>query len=467
MSKQQALPIEQAAAIRKKSRAILIALLFPTMAIILNGAMFGVALPTIRDEFGLTADIAAWLTIAFSLPFMMLMPLYGRLSDDLGKSRLLIAGILLFCVGSVMSLSTQSFVLLFVGRMIQGAGSAGITPLSLAIITERFSAKERGRALGTWNSVAPGTSIFAPSIGGFLVDSVGWRTIFIPAIVVGIVAVFITRKQVPTLRGKPNWSVLKTFDWGGMFLLGGTIVSLVFYFSSRPVTGVEPLQDWRLLLSTLVFGVGFTFWERRHLHPLVDLTILRSSGFRIASISASLRMAMMIGIGFLLPLYLADIYGLNASAIGLMATVHSISLFIFIRLGGSFADRWSNRWLITVGLGIQMSVMGYFALLPADLSLLWIVAGAMIHGLGGGLSLAALHRTALNGIPPEQTGVAAGVYSMIRFAGWMLATVLAGVILQNGLERGLLTVEAYQIVFSFLAVLGLGGVLLAFRLREK
>ncbi|MCP4417412.1 MAG: MFS transporter [Chloroflexi bacterium] len=466
MSNEISPPTDKSVAIRKQSHTILIALLFPTMAIIMNGSMFAVALPTIRNEFTVAADVAAWLAIAFSLPFMMLMPLYGRLGDELGRSRLLLLGIILFLLGSILALSTNNLPLLFLGRVIQGAGSAGITPLSLAIIAQRFPVTERGRALGTWNSIAPATSIFAPSIGGFLVDSLGWHTIFIPIIFVGIFAIIIVHWQIPTLRGKPNWAILPTFDWGGVLLLNGTIIFLILYISSRPVTGVEALQDWRLLLGTVLLGFGFVTWEKRRIDPLIDLRILQSASFRLASISAALRMAMMMGISFLIPLYLTDIYNLSASTIGLLASAHSIALFVSIRFGGTLADRWPNKWLVTSSLGIQTGAMAYFALLPGAVSLLWIVVGAITHGLAAGISLAALHRTALDRISPKQTGAAAGIYSMIRFAGSMLATAFAGVILQNGLDKGLRPLQAYQIVYGFLAILGFMGMLLAYRLKE-
>lgn len=451
---------------RKQSRAILVALLFPTMAIILNGSMFGVALPTIRDEFTMSNDVAAWLAIAFSLPFMIFMPLYGRLGDELGRSRLLVSGVVVFSAGSVLSFTANTQILLFIGRVIQGAGSAGVTPLSLAIIAQRFSPSERGRAMGAWNSIAPGTAIFAPSLGGFLVDTFGWRTIFIPAIAVAAVAILIVRWQIPTLRGKSNWAVLRIFDWGGVLLLGGMMTSLVLYVSSRPVTGVEPLRDWRLLLGTMLFALVFVIWERRQREPVVDLRIFRQRGFRLASLSAALRMAMMVGIGFVIPLYLADVYGLNASTIGLLATAHSLALFVFIRLGGSLSDRWPNRRLVIISLGVQMSVMTYFSLLPGDLPLLWIVVGTVTHGSGAGLSLAALHRMALGSVSEEHAGSAAGIYSTTRFAGSMLSIALAGVILQNGLDGGLPPLDAYQHVYAFLAAVGFIGVIFATRLKE-
>ena len=462
LTSQSALPD----AFREKSRSILIALFFPTIAMILNGSMFGIALPTIRDEFGMSADMAAWLTIAFSLPFMMLMPLFGRLGDELGRANLLVTGLIIFSLGSFLAFQADALPMLFVGRLIQGAGASGLTPLTLAIIAQRFSAGERGKAMATWNATAPATSIFAPSIGGFMVDHLGWRAIFLPALLVAVLAVFITRWKVPTLRGKPNWAVLRTFDWGGTLLLAGLITFVVLFVSSRPVTGVDPFQDWRLLSGGLIFGFSFVRLERKHARPLIDLDILKVRDFRLASLAAAMRMSMMAGIGFLIPLYLKDNYGLSASGIGLLATTHSISLFLTIRKGGALADQYPNRWLVSIGMILQLLAMAYFAALPQGVPLTFIAAGIVVHGMSAGLSLGALHRTAMGSTDEAHSGSAAGFYSMTRFAGSMLAVALAGIILQNGLDRGLSVLHAYQLVFAFLALTGAVGVLLALRLQE-
>jgi MFS family permease len=457
---------EKSADYKLQSRAILIALLFPTMAIILDGSMFSVALPTIRDDFAIPPDIVAWLTIAFTLPFMMLMPLYGRLGDQLGKKRLVIFGVSILCIGSFIVLTANNLTMLFVGRMIQGIGSSGITPLSLAILSQRFSVEERGNALATWNAVAPATNIFAPSIAGFLTDNLGWRTIFLPVLLMGIFAFVMVQWKIPQTLEKPNWSILKTFDWTGVLLLAGTIIFLVFYLSSRPLTGVEPFRDFRFLAGFALFVVSFVLWEKRHQSPLIDLNILRTDGFLPASLGSGFRMAMMRGISFLIPLYLADVYDLSALRTGFVISVHSISLLIFIRVGGRLADRWSNRKLILLGLAIQMVVMGYFGLIPAGLSLVWIGLGVILHGLGAGLSLAAQHRTALRNIAEDKTGLAAGVYSMTRFSGSMLAVAIAGVILQTGRSFGLTDLVGYQLTYGFLVITGILGIIATFQLRK-
>ncbi|MFK7801825.1 MAG: MFS transporter [Anaerolineae bacterium] len=451
---------------KTQSRAILIALLFPTMAIILDGAMFNVALPTIRDNFDIPPDTVAWLTIAFTLPFMMLMPLFGRLGDQLGKRRLVLLGVSILCLGSFTVLTANNLAMLFIGRLILGVGSSGITPLSLAILSQRFSVEERGNALATWNAVAPATSIFAPSIAGFLIDNFGWRVIFLPTLLIGLFAIAIVRLKIPQSQEKPNWVILKTFDWTGVLLLAGTIIFLVFYLSSRPITGVEPLRDFRFLAVFILFLVGFIWWEKRHPAPLIDLNIFSVEGFLPASLGAGFRMAMMRGISFLLPLYLADIYDLPALWIGFVLSIHSVFQLIFIRIGGRLADRWPNRRLILLGLVIQIGVMAYFGLIPINLSLAWIGLGVVAHGVGTGLSLAALHRTALKNIAEDKTGLAAGVYSMTRFAGSMLAVAIAGVILQSGRTFGLSDLIGYQLGYGFLVAAGLVGIIATLQLRK-
>ncbi len=460
-------PEQNSADYKLQSRAILIALLFPTMAIILDGSMFGVALPTIRDDFAIPPDTVAWLTIAFTLPFMMLMPLYGRLGDQLGKKRLVVLGVSILCIGSFIVLTANNLTMLFVGRVIQGIGSSGISPLSLAILSQRFSVEERGNALATWNAVAPATNIFAPSIAGFLTDNLGWRTIFLPVLLMGIFAYVIVQWKIPQAENKPNWTLLKSFDWTGVLLLAGTIIFLVFYLSSRPITGVEPFRDFRFFAGFILFLISFVIWEKRHPDPLIDLKILRVDGFAPASLGSGFRMAMMRGISFLIPLYLADVYDLSALKTGLIISVHSLSLLIFIRVGGRLADEWPNRKLIILGLAIQMAVMGYFALLPANLPLFSVVLGVILHGLGAGLSLAAQHRTALRNIADDKTGLAAGVYSMTRFSGSMLAVSTAGVILQSGQAMGFSDIVGYQLTYGFLVIAGGLGILATLQLRRN
>lgn len=445
---------------------LLIALMIPSIMTVLNQSMFGVALPTIRDAFGIQADTTAWLVIVYTLPIMIFPPLYGRFGDGLGKQRLLLAGSAIFMVGTIMTLAAPNLALIMAGRLIQGFGAASVIPLSIAIISQYFPANNRGKALGTWNQIAPVMHMVGPILGGFLIDYLNWRLIFGPVLIVTIVVLWVVRTYIPPRQGKVQPHFFQTFDFGGLILLTAAITTLIFYVSSKSLTGVAVLQDWRLLGLTLVFFAGLIIWEKRHKTPFIALNILVHGTFRRASLCAASRMFAMSGIGFLLPLYLADIHKLSAISIGVTLTLIAGSLLLTLRIGGQLADRWSSRWPVTVGMVVQALAMVSFAVWP-ETTPIWAIRGSVIlHGLGAGLSLAALHRASMGEIPEEQTGTAAGLYTLIRFGGTVSGPVVGGVVLQQGLDQLLLPIDAYQVVFWLLAgVVGI-GVLLGWGLRE-
>jgi len=439
---------------------IIIGLMAPAVMMGVYGAVFSLAVPAIRTDFGIQADLAAWVVTVYTLPFMMFMPLYGRLGDALGKRRLFMLGIIIFMAGTALAAVAPGLGWLMAGRAIQGFGTAGFVPLSLAIITQLFPADERGKIMGTWNSVLPLSGIVAPFLGGLLIDYLGWRAIFWPILGVGLIAFVMVRRKIPPLSGFAQPDFLLRFDWGGVILLSAATTGLLFYASSRPITGVAALRDWRLLGSTALLLGGFIVWERRRANPFVPLKIYARQTFTVASVCAGIRMFTMSGIRFLVPLYLVDLYGLGAAFTGVVLTAHSIPLFLILRLGGQLADRWGSRWPVVISLLVQTGAMVYLAFLPAKASVWLVVLGVIGQSTGAGLSLAPLHRASTIGIARDQTGVAAGLYSMVRFAGVVFGTALSGVILQQGLNRAVAPITAYQLVFWFIAGVTLLGAII-------
>jgi EmrB/QacA subfamily drug resistance transporter len=449
------------------SRAILIGLIMPTIMVMFNVSMFGVALPAVRSTFNAQADLIAWVVTGYNLSFAILMPLYGRLGDGLGKRKLLLVGTGIFILGTCISILAPDLRFLMMGRTIQGAGASSAIPLAIAIISDFFPANQRGKALGTWNSIGPAARIVAPLTAGFLIETWGWRTIFGPPLLFGLLAPFAVWRFIPRSRNRAGPGYIHSFDWVGVALLGTAVTTFLFYLSSRPITGVAPLRDGRLLAMTVLFSVGFFLWERRRANPFISFDILSHGQFARSSLCAGLRMYSMSGIGFLLPLYLADVQSLGASWIGLMLLVHSGAILTTLRFGGQLADRWSSsRWPVVIGLSMQAGAMINFATLRGSAGLAPVVAGLAIHGLGAGLALAALHRVAMKQVPQEEMGVAAGLYSMIRFFGTVLGTTLGGVLLQFSLDSGLSTIAAYQAVYWVVVGVVSLGVVVGLTLRE-
>ena len=450
----------------RAARRILIFLLFPSTLMPMVSSMSRVALPIIRDDFGIQADMTAWVAVAFTLPFFILMPVYGRLSDGFDKRRLILWGVAISWVGTTMTLLARDLDWLMAGRAIQGVGLAGMMPLGMALLSTLFRPQEQGRALGVWSTVGPATGLISSLIAGFLIAEWGWRGAFSPPFLIGILAFFLVWKGVPTGPNPVRFHFLRRFDWGGVALLGTALIGLVFYLSSRAITGVEPLQDWRLLGVTLVLSGGFWWWEKRVADPFISFHIFSNRMFCRATFCASMRMVSQGGVGFLITLYLVDIHNLSPAELGGFMMISSAGMTLVVRLGGRMADRWSSRWPVMIGLLMQTSVSLTLARLPEHVSI-WSVALAIgCSGMGAGFMQAASHRAVMGSVTQSQLGAAFGLYHMLRFVGSVVGTALSGVALQHYLDAALSTIEAYQVVFFMFAGFPALGVLVGFGLRE-
>ncbi len=452
---------------REESPLSIASLMIPLLLIIISSSMFSVALPALRKGFRIEADLTAWLVTAQSLPFMMLMPLYGRMGDILGRKRLLIFGIIVYLAGTIFVMVATNLPLLIVGRVVQGIGASGVNPLCLAIISGNVSPDQRGRALGYWNSIGPVGNFSGPILAGLLIDYFGWRAIFVPIALVAASALWAVSIRIPKdeLDSTDNTSLL-SFDWLGVGLLGLSAALLVFFVSSRVITGAPSLLDWRLLMSTLLFFFLFTVRERRRVDPFIDLSIFWRPNFSLAAFCVGIRQFLMSSISVLIPLYFVDVFSFSASMTGVLLMFHALSLFVMMRTGGYLADKTDGRLLIASGLAIQTGSMLFFSFLSVDSSPVLVIVGLLGHGVGAGLNLPFLHISALGGVPPSQSGAASGLYSMIRFGGSMIGGALCGVLLKMGLDRSLPKTEAYQFVFWAFVVIGIMGVVVSLWLKK-
>ncbi len=463
-----------------QGRALLFALMVPLSMSILADSMLNVALPSLRDAFGLTADRTAWLVTGYTLGYIIFMPLYGRMIGSVRDGVLFLAGTSIFLVGTAMLFTSPSYGGILTSRFVQGAGASAINPLCLAVISSRFPPETRGKAMGIWNTGGPISGILGPFVAGFLVDRFGWRSLAVPIAVVGVLALLVIRAVFTGQRGPfpsgdeagtcARSSVLRVpmrtrisgivrFDWAGVLLFSFAVSLLVFFVSSRPLTGRAPLTDWRLGMGSLFAGVFFVLRERRHRNPFVSLDLFRNGTFTRSSLVAGIRMFGLNGTALLAPLTLADVYGLPASEIGFALMLLSSGLLLGMPVGGRLSDRLGSRTPVSMGVALQSTSLLWLGLLPGGSGIGWFVTGLVMHGVGAGLMLAPLHLGAIAGFSREGTGAAAGVYSMLRFTGNLFGSALTGVLLQFRLEDTADTASAYRGVFLVLAGIAFTGIM--------
>ena len=450
------------------SQKLLIGLMVPMAVAVLNWTMFNIAVLDIRDTYALSADVTAWLISAMILAIMISTPVYGSFGDALGRRNMLLVGMTIFLAGTIILFLAPDLRFVLLGRVVQGLGSGALAPLSIAIISARFSAAERGKALGTWAMVAPIAGMIGPALGGLVVDNASWRLIYPPVLVLGAVAWIALWKLVPATSRPLERRYLLKFDWLGVVLMGLAVTALVFFVSSRAITGIEGLQDWRLFLAAAILLTGFVVWEERRERPFVKLALFRLPMFRLASIGAALWMFAVPGSEFVAALYLTDVFALTRSQIGLIAMLRSGAFLLTLRLGGQLADRWgSSRGPVMISGAVQLLFLGLFATFGTTTPVALIIVCYAGLGLGAGLSMAALHRAAMESVMEDQMGMAAGLYSTLRFGGSVIGIALLGIVLQQALERFGVPVQAYQFMFAIVMIPVALIVLLGWQLRAR
>ena len=445
---------------------IVIALMFPSSIMPMSSSVMRVASPLFRDVFQVSTENLAWLSMSFTIPYMVLMPVYSRLSEMVGRRRLILAGISVFLVGTCIAMLAPRFWVLMVGQGLQGFGTAGLMPLAMAYIAAIFERHERGKALGTWSSVGPAVAWIGPLLAGILLSQWDWRITYILPITVGILSIIVVSRGIPPGISNIQPHMWRRFDWTGVGLLAVFIVCFFAYLSSRPITGIAPLQDWRLGLAAVVPLAVLLWWERRIENPFLDLSLYRSKLFRQASLGAALRMVTMGCTSLLVPLFLVDMFQVDGVMLGVMLMINPAAMSLMVRFGGMVADRLGSGKPLMVGFTLQLAVMLSIFQSPLPLHLWGLGCLLGLHGLGMGLMLASLHRIALLDVNESNATVAAGMYSFVRFIGVAVGIAVAGVIFQGFIDSGVETSMAYRQTFGSFAVAAAVGLALSFAIRD-
>lgn len=438
---------------------ILVALMIPTMTVLIDFGMVGVALPTIQTEFDVSVDLLSWVTaIGFLLP-VPFMPIYGRLGDIFGKKPLFIIGMTTFVIGAIFGFAAPSFGWLIWGRLLQGFGSNLSLPLAMALIVEAFPQERHGRALGFWNASAPAGIMIGPVLGGFIIEEVGWRTIFVVVALFTLISLVVVVWLVPA---PPKAETRSKIDWVGAIALALTLAGVLFGGTTASVVPMgSPLNLAFWSVGILAF-LGLIWNATHRSNPFIGLDVLRNRRFITPAVAVSLRMSVHDGVRFVTVLYLANVFSQSPKFIGFFMLFYALPLLIGVAYGGVLADRWPSRNVGMIGMFLMAVAMLWMSLVNPEASSVILAPGLIVAGLSAGISLAPFNKTAVAALGQARIGLAAGLYNTIRFVGVAAATPLLGLLLAAGFARhgGIETVSGpYQLGFGVLAgvaVLGIG-----------
>ncbi|WP_250400475.1 MFS transporter [Streptomyces cellostaticus] len=411
-----------------RRRLLVLAICCMSLLIVsLDNTALNVALPSMQRELHATTSGLQWTIDAYTLVLASLLMLAGSTADRIGRKKVFMSGLVIFCVGSLLCSLAPSLELLIAFRTVQAVGGSMLNPVAMSIITNTFTdARERARAIGVWGAVVGISMAAGPLVGGLLVESVGWRSIFWVNLPVGLAALLLTLRFVPESRAPRA----RRPDPVGQLLVIALFGSLTYAIIEAPDAGPGTVAPFGAV--ALAALLGLLGYEPRRAEPLIDLRFFRSAPFSGATVTAISAFAALGGFLFLSTLYLQNVRGLDALHAGLWMLPMAAPTFLCAPLSGRLVGSRGPRLPLLVA-GAAMTASGVlFAAFEAETSNLTLFTGYVLFGIGFGFVNAPITNAAVSGMPRAQAGVAAAVASTSRQLGQTLGVAVVGAVLAAG-----------------------------------
>lgn len=428
-----------------RRRVLVLAICCMSLLIVsLDVTVLNVALPAMQRDLHASTAGLQWTIDAYTLVLAALLMLAGSTADRVGRKKVFMAGLVVFAAGSLLCSLAPNLELLVAARMVQAVGGSMLNPVAMSIITNTFTdPRERARAIGAWGAVVGISMAAGPLLGGLLVESVGWRSIFWINLPVGLAALLATLRYVPESRAPKA----RRPDPVGQLLVIVLFGCLTYAIIEAPEAGAATSGPFAAV--ALAALLGLLWYEPRRAEPLIDLRFFRSAPFSGATVVAISAFAALGGFLFLSTLYLQNVRGLDALHAGLWMLPMAVPTFLCAPLSGRLVGTRGPRLPLVIA-GTAMTLSGLlFALFDAETSDATLFLGYVLFGVGFGFVNAPITNTAVSGMPRSQAGVAAAVASTSRQLGQTLGVAVIGAVLAAGVSA-----SSYRATFTEAAVPG-------------
>ncbi len=384
----------------------------------LMGAAVNIALPQIGREFSLEAVMLSWITMAYLLASAIFLVPFGKTADMWGRKKMFLYGTIFFAIATFLCGFSPSGDLLIIGRFFQGITSAMMYSTSMAIVISAFPAKERGKVIGyNVSATYVGLSI-APILGGFLTQTLGWRSLFL----ISAVITFITAIAI-ILYIKAEWKEEsdEKFDWIGTLIYMPSMTFLMLGFSKLPETNA-------IILTILgVIGlVVFVISQLKSKHPLLNMKLFfENKVFASSNLSAFINYSATFAVGFVLSLFLQYAKHLSPQEAGaLLITQPFLMAFVAI-FSGRLSDRINPRWLASMGMAISAIGVVMLTFISMNTSEIYIIFALAILGFGFGLFSSPNTNMVMSSVQSKYYGIASATLSTMRATSMMFSMAIA------------------------------------------
>jgi EmrB/QacA subfamily drug resistance transporter len=389
----------------------------------LEATVVNVALPELGRD--LDADVAGlqWTLNGYLLTLAALILLGGSLGDRYGRRRVFEVGVVWFVAASALCAAAPNIEVLVAARVVQGIGGALLTPGSLAIIEASFRQEDRGRAIGAWSALTGIAAAVGPLIGGYLIDAVSWRAIFLINIPLGAFVVWAARRHIPETRDP---SMTGALDLRGSVFATLGLAGVTFALIQAPDHGMGSPVVVAALAVGIAALVAFAQTERQAEQPMLPLSIFSSRQFTSANLVTFIVYAALGAVFFLLVVFLQVALGYSPIEAGAASLPVTALMLLLSSRAGALAQRVGPRIPLTIGPFVIAA--GMFLMSEIDIGDSYVGAilpAVTVFGLGLSLVVAPVTITVLAAADPRQAGIASGVNNAVaRTAGLVAVAVL-------------------------------------------
>ena len=418
-----------AAKVRADARWTLVACVLASSLSFVEGSVLSVALPAIRHSYGANAQEVQWVVNAYLLPLSALLLLGGALGDHFGRKRLLLIGTSVFAVTSLVCALAPTLPVLLAARAAQGLGAGLLLPNSLALLNAAFSGEKRGRAVGIWAAAGAAAAAIAPLIGGWLVGSIGWPTIFYINLPLALGAILIAMRFVAESREAGAGRT----DYGGALLatlgLGGLTYALTLWSATRRFSGSAQVA----LGLGLVMAAAFLWVEhRRGQRAMMPLDLFKSRCFAGLNLLTFLLYGAFAAAMLLIPYVLITSGGYSPIQAGLAMLPLPILMTSASPTMGGIAAKLGPRIPLTAGPAVVAAGM-VIARLVTEHGSYWSGPFPMIVVMAVGMTIAVapLTSSVLGSVEEQHVAMASGFNSAVARTGGLIATALLGAVLSS------------------------------------
>lgn len=397
-------------------RKALLAVIIGSGVVFLDGSVVNLALPKMAQMLHAGFAGQQWVVDGYLLTLSALILLGGSLGDILGRKKIYMWGVVGFGLASLLCAVSPSIEMLVAARLLQGVFGAMMVPGALALINTNFSAELRGKAIGQWTAATSAIIAAGPLIGGYLIDTVSWRGIFLINVPLLVLVVWLGQPSIKESRVKAK----RTIDWLGAALavvaLGGLTYGLIEWGTGA----------WLPLVAGAVSFALFVWWEYRRKDPMLPLALFKSHNFSAANISTFAMYGALGGFFFILTIHLQTVLHYTSIEAGLSALPVTVMMILLSGRIGGLSGKFGPRWFMTTGP--ILAGLGILMLLPLQegSSYWWnILPGIVLFGLGLATTVAPLTTTVLASVKEEDSGIASAVNNAVsRVSGLFVVAAL-------------------------------------------